>query len=326
MSVSKHPLAKSEAWVFAQPEVGFSTHYVAVNLETGQREVRSISNLASCREGVVYNIRQGLQGSLCQKKHANSKAEWEFTFHQIKEVDLRDPVAKEAGRTIMKINRSALHAKVLSNCFLRKFAKACDIVMGPVCVMLGMHRPEGDWWRTDPEKILENSHLCWYGSDNFFLQHPVLVSIVTGLYRQVALACRAGYADQILASVDYQEVEECLSTNNWKQSLAIIKETRPWIEVPCAKGGGVVNYPFPPGYWRRLKCLQRGARRHGYEKVLGQNFVDGWALEAKGNHWSGLYNFWGQEGELTQAHRQLMELGKPLRRKKSGAKPASRLA
>lgn len=326
MPVSEHPLAQEEDWVFAQPDVGFSTHYVAVDCETGERQVRSIASANTCREGVIYNIRRGLQENLCRKVQPRGKKdEWSFKFQQTKEVDLQDPAAKEAGMSAMRINRSAFNRKVLSKRFLGKFIKATDIVMGPLCVLLAHHRPEGDWWRTNPEEILLGPYVYWYGLDNFFLQHPALVSILTGLYRQIALVCRAGHTDEIIASVDYREVEECLSTNNWKQALAIVKGTRPWIEVPCAKHASTVNYPFPPGYWQRLQRLQRGARRHGYEKILGQSFVEGWALEEKGTQWTGSYNFWGQKGELTDAHRQLMELGRPSRRKKSGNKPAPRL-
>jgi hypothetical protein len=276
---------------------------------------------------MIYNIRQGLQKGLCQKVSTGRK-DWQFSLRQTQDVDLADPAAKRAGMTVMKIHRNAFKQKVLSQRLLGHFAKTADVVMGPICVLLGHSRPEGEWWRTDPDKILVNSYLHWYGSDNFFLQHPALVSLVGGLYRQIALLCRAGLAEEVINSVDYREVEECLSSNDWRLALAITKAARPWIEVPCAQHGYVANFPVPlenGWYWRRLQRLQRGARRHGYEKLLGQNFTEGWALEAKGTQWSGLYSFWGQKEEPTEAHRRLMELGRPLRRKKSGNKQAPRL-
>ncbi len=318
-------LAGDEKWVFAQPRVGFSTHYIAVHCKTQERESRSIANAAICREGLVHNIRQGLQGSLVQKVKTGSE-EWEFTFQQIKHIDLEDSAAKEAGMTSMKIHKASLNKKYLSKKTLKQFSLAADIVMGPVCVLLGRDRPIGEWWRTPPEKILQEDYLHWHGSDNFFLQHPALVSLVSGLYRQVALLCRAERAGEILETIDYREIEECLSSGDHTQALEIIEKTRHWIEVPCGTNGHDINYPFPQGYWRRLKCLQRGLRRHGYETLMGQSFVDGWALEAKGENYTGMYALWGPKKDRTSAGKSLTELGRFIRRQKSEDKSAPRVA
>ena len=321
MAEAEHPLKGDEKWVFAQPDVGFNTHYVSVHQKTGEREVRSISNASSCREGVVHNIRGGLQSGLCLKVNTGPK-EWEFAWQQIKDVDLADPSAKEPGMTLLKIQRTTFTQKALSKKFLEEFVQVADIVAGPVCVLLSTGRPEGEWWRTPADKVLQDGFIYWYGSDNFFMQHPVLVSLVSGLYRQVALLCRAGRAKEIIASVDYKLIEECLSSGAHESALEIISQTRPWIEVPIGKHGNEVNYPFPVGHWRRLKCLQRGRRRHGYPKLLGQDFCEGWNLLKKANEWTGMYSFWGRESEVTDKGRQLIELGKLIRRKKSGGKPA----
>lgn len=319
-------LAGDEKWVFVQPEVGFHAHYVAVDCGNQERETRSISNVAICREGVVHNVRQGLQGSLVQKVKTGPD-DWQFVFQQIKDIDLEDPAAKEAGMTFMRIHKKSLDKKYLSKKILREFVMATDIVMGPVCVLLGRHRPVGEWWRTPPEEILQGDYLRWHGSDNFFLQHPALVSLVSGLYRQVALLCRAGRGGEIIETLDYREVEECLSSGDYKLALPIIEKTRHWIEVPLGQDGHAPNYPFPKGYWRRLKCLQRGLRRHGYEKLMGQNFIDGWALEAKGQAYNGMYALWGMnKKKATAAGRQLTDLGRFIRRKDSGDKSAPRIA
>ena len=132
------------------------------------------------------------------------------------------------------------------------------------------------------------------------------------------MLCRAGFADQILESVDQKEIEECLSSGSWRQALLIIRKTRPYIEVPVGKKGRVGNYVFPLGYWQRMHRLQIGARRHGYETLLDQDFTTGWSLEMKGTNWTGLYNFWGEKGKPSEAHSRLMKLGKP-RSKESGS-------
>ncbi len=325
MKDSDHPLAQDKNWVFSQQDLGFQTQYVAIHDKSGKRQVRSIADAVNCRETVIHNIRQGLQGGLCQKVKTGDGA-WEFVFKQIKSVDLADPATKEAGMTAMKIQRSVLNG--VKNISSPDFVKVVNTVLGPMCVILATSRLEGEWWRTPEDETDKNGFLWWWGSDNFFLQHPVLVSVTTGLYRQAALLYRAGYLDRIIESVDYKEVEECLSTGSKKHALEILRKTRPWIEVPSGVGGLNENYPFPQGYWQRMHRLQIGARRHGYEKLLDQDFSSGWNLELKGTQWTGLYSFWGETGEYTPAHDRLMKLGRPIAlekiREKSGKKPASR--
>jgi hypothetical protein len=328
MPKSDHFLANDPNWAFYQPETGFQTHYVAVNRKTRRWRTRSISNVSTCREGLIHNIRQGLQSGLCDRVQTGPHR-WQFDLCQTKDADLTHPRGKGPGKTNLKLRKSVFlthYNEAIKEETLLKFVQATDIIVGPICVLLASHRPEGDWWKTDPNKVCDGTYIYWSGSDNFFLQHPALVSLMAGLYRQVALLCKAGYGDKIIESIDYREIEECLSTNNWRQALAIIDKTRPWIEVPCAKNGYVINFPFPLGYWRRLQRLQRGARRHGYEKLFDQSFGEGWSLEHKGHQWSGMYNIWGEKGKLTGAHRRLMELGRPLRRKRSGNKSATRSA
>lgn len=320
MKASENPLVGDKNWCFHQPNLGFRTKYVATDDKSGERVIRSTSHATSCRENLIHAIRQGLQSGLCQKVRTG-KSEWDFVFKQIKSVDLSDSATKEAGANAMKLNWDGLNdCGNKKKLVLIDFVRVVDTVMGPMCVLLASSRPEGEWWRTPEEEILKKDFLYWWGSDNFFLQHPVLASIVSGLYRQAALLYRAGYEDRIMGSVDYKDIEDCLSTGSKQHALEILRKTRPWIEVPPGKDGYVANYPFPQGYWTRMHRLQIGARRHGYEKILNQNFSEGWDLEAKKTHWTGLYSFWGEKGEYTDAHTRLMDLGRPKSLGKGGKK------
>ena len=150
-----------------------------------------------------------------------------------------------------------------------------------------------------------------------------MFGIVTGLYRQVALLCNAGFAEDIIEAADHDRVQETISNCDWREALSIAMDIRPWIEVPVGQNGGALNYPFPLGYWQRFMRLQRGARRHGYEALLDQDFVTGWTLLNKSSQWTGLYAFWGQKGELSDYHKRLMDMGRPLKRKKNGPKRAA---
>jgi len=323
MSEPEHFLTTNKNWAYLQPAVGFKARYVAVHCGSEKRKVQTVGSVASCRENVIYNSRQTLQKTVCQKVQTGS-GEWQFQLKKTHEVDLEDPAAKEARMTYLLIatNVFDIDKKAAPKKDLEKFIKVADTLLGPMCVLLAHNRHEGEWWQTNPRKMFKTlqsrKYVRWFGLDNFFLQHPVLVAIVTGLYRQTALLCRAGLADEILESVDQKEIEECLSTGNWELALPIIRKTRPYIEVPAPKGGQARNFVFPIGYWQRMHRLQIGARRHGYEALLDQDFSTGWSLELKGTNWTGLYNFWGEMGKTSEAHSRLMKLGKP-RSKQSGS-------
>lgn len=328
-----HFLADNQSWKYIQPTMGVKLHYVAVGNGKGEKSVQEVSAQHNCRESLIYNMRPCLQRNLCQKVTVGSK-DWEFVWKRVWEVDLLDPAAKQEGQNYLYIDRRILtlshKSDDVTNEMVEKFLLATDAVVGPMCVLLAHSRREGEWWRTTSENRDHDSRpgsnfLRWFGTDNFLLQHPALISIVLGLFRQVALICRAGYADRILESVDRKEVEDCLSSGNWKNALEIVRKTREFIEVPSPAGNGPsnpedkyfsFNFPFPLGYWKRMHRLQIGARRHGYEKLLDQDFSTGWNLGQKGSEWSGAYALWGKDGDAREAQRRLMELGKPRSKKR----------
>lgn len=333
MPENKHPLTNNPKWVFNQPNLGFRARYVVAD-EEGKREVRLVQTATTCREGVINNLRQAFQGSITNaEEYARSKAAgWSdkargISHKVVKRVDLQAPDGKVES-TSLKIQWHAHYMSGWDDFPIEKFLQVCDVVMGPVMVLLGPHRPTGsDWWRSNIERSVvpegSEKYVHWYGSDNWFLAHPVTLSIVTGLYRQCFHLCGAGLADEIIATLTQAEIDEVMSTNSQRLALNLIKRTRQYIEVPAGTNGNRVNYPFAMGFWRRLIRLQRAIRRVGYEEALGQNFASGWNVISGQGEWRGVYNFWGDEGELTDNHRHLMRIGAP-RRKQSGEKVADR--
>ncbi len=322
-----------DRWQFSQPNLGFEAKYVSVNKD-GKREVHSMQHLSTCREGMVSRTRKDFQDKFCTASGTGGMA-WSFEFERAETViDLSDPIAKGAGDTRLLVN-----ASMLKQSDHPLFLQVSDYLVGNVCVLLNPNeRIEGDWWKTDPAKALlpdEGGKNCvgWNGTDNFFLHHPALASLVTGLYRQSLLLTKAGFAEEILATVSQEKVDKALTTGSWRQALANCKKLRQWIEVYTPGGGHVVNFPFPQGYWLRFMRLHQALRRHGYQEVFDQDFVEGWNLLSKKSDWSGMYNFWGsKKGESggdgnsrqAEARRRLMKLGKPRERKggTSEGKPA----
>lgn len=316
MAKEKHPLMNNPRWVFNQPEVGFKAHYLAIDMDTQEEKIRSMQTSCTCREGIISNARQGFQNGLL-----NRKRDWSEKHipKVIREANLQKATGKRKPTELKIQDHSNFRARYHKSDFsIEEFIKVCNIVMGPICVLLGPNRLDGDqWWKTDPKKaVIGKDWIHWKGSDNWFLAHPATMAIATGLYRQCYHLCGTGLGEKIIDTLNEQEVEEVMSSNSQKLALQLIKQTREYIEVPAGTNGSQYNYPFYTGYWRRLQRLQRAIRRHGYEKSLGQSFAEGWALlEGNLTTWSGLYGFWGDNMEgFTKNHNHLMEMGKPRRR------------
>ncbi len=324
MKRNAHLLMGNERWIFNKPSIGYKAHYVAVEREVAnpKKEALTLVVNSDCRETIIYDTRSVFQTRLTNVIKVRStgwknKSPWVAT----RDCDLIDADGK-VKTTQLKIQWHPLYRKGWEDFPVEKFLKVCDVVLGPVSVLLGPWRPKGDqWWKTDPEKALQDKggqkYAHWNGSDNWFLAHPATVAIATGLYRQCFHLCGAGVADEVIGTLSEDELSEVMSDNSQRLAIQIIKKTRPWIEVPVGTSGNRANYAFPFGFWRRLMRLQRAIRRHGYEESLGQTFHEGWATTGGLGGWKGAYAFWGMEGQLTSYHRHLMEMGAP-RRKTSG--------
>lgn len=328
MTRTDHPVVQKtpDRWLYSQPQVGLHCSYATVDLETEKVARHSLTTLNTCREGIIHDIRTKLQKEFCKSVKVGPNA-WDMGFERKQGILLDQEEDLGPKKNFLKIYTVSYLANLPEAAV---FSQAMDTVLGIACVLLDPTRPTGDWWETPEEDVYQKARkdgreavwAYWYGPGNFCLQHPALVAIITGLYRQVALLCNAGFAEDIIAAADHDRVREAITNCDWREALSIASDIRPWIEVPVGKHGHAINYPFPLGYWQRFMRLQRGSRRHGYEKVFGQDFIEGWALENKSSAWTGLYGLWGEKGKLTNYHRRLMDLGKPLKRRKNGSKSA----
>lgn len=336
MSERKHPLAENPNWIFTKPDVGFRAHYLAVGREKrdSKKTILTVETSDSCRETVISNLQAALRNRLAVRcgtvleeqrlKGLGRRPTRDWTI--VRDCDLKDPAGKKKHSELkIQWHSRWMRAGGVGFPSVEKFLQVCDRILGPVAVLLGPWRPEGnEWWRTDPGKALRlkgsQKYVHWRGSDNWFLAHPATVAIATGLYRQCFQLCSAGMADRIIADISEEEISEVMSTNSQKQALLILrKKTRPWIEVPAGVGGHETHYPFPLGSWSRLIRLQRAIRKYGYEESIGQSFHEGWdityvELYPGGSICSGVHTLWGEEDELTEHHRHLMKIGAPGRK------------
>jgi len=314
----------------------FQSAYIVRDLRTGDESVKNlhVPNF-SCREGLIGSVHNPILHSCAERKQ--TAGSYAVTTTKVGELILDDPKVLGPGKTQFLVRATpTAQMPILGAEVAELVMKVADLVAGIPLLLLNPKRPAGDWWRTeknflpggkDPATGLEKTaNFCWWGSDNSVLFHPAYLSIAFGLYRQAYALVNAGMAEQVLASVPREEVEETLTAADWRRALGIIEAARPWIQVPIGKGGELGNYPFPwyqratlksTSYWQRLIRLHRAIRRHGYEAVFG-NFFSGWNLDmSTPGICTGAFHFWGKDKELTEANKRLMELGKPLKRKAS---------
>jgi hypothetical protein len=314
MAPQKHPLTGNPHWTFNKPRMGFKTSYTAVERGTGERRVIVLSTTDTCRETLIYNTREALRARL-----TNSSTRHRGKLKVIKDIDFSDP--ETARSAVLYTNFYAGHLRAGMVGRVDEFLRICDVVLGPVCVLLDPNRQKGDWWRTNPETALVKvgantvNYAAWQGSGNWFLAHPALMGIATGLYRQCFQLFYAGLHDEIDGLFQNGEVEGVMTTGNRTLALRMLTKARPYVEVPVGTGGATSNYAVAMGFWRRLIRLQRAVRRHGYEKIFDQTLGESWDLTGGLYEFSGVYSVWGKSGELTDAHRRLITLGAPKRGK-----------
>lgn len=320
-----HPLTDNQKWIFWQPYIqAKATVFLLDSMKKADNKGEMISPVASstCREGILSNMRT----YLWEKTMDGAQDGYKKTWKRLHRIRLFDPRLHEdmQGANQIRMHENGLKAKGDHKLAIKKgkveeFLHVMDALVGLPSVLLSHRRPEGEWWRTDPKNCRNVAdYICWNGTDNWFMRHPTLIAISTGLARQAAMLTAHDLGHLVLDTVDRGDVEEALTTGNWKLAYGLCEKLQPMIEVPNGVGGAFQNYPFPYGQWNRFDRLQRAQRRHNYEKVFQGSFYDCWGLnkEAAGGKWSGSFAYWGNPGKENANFDLLMKLGEPRRRAK----------
>jgi len=273
----------------------------------------------SCREELVWDAREFLQGKTVSWK--TDRGTWRRHAALERKVDIEHPSLKQPGVTYLWVASDpddyeyGGYSICRRPCCIGRFPELLDAVVGPVGVLLNEDRYLGDWWRTSPEEAATagKKELRWYGTDNFFLRHPVLTSLMMGMFRQGVLLFEQGYDAAILRAVDRKDVEDCLTNADPVLAKKILTKLRPWIEVP--QQYLAPNFSFPKGYWNRLDQTHRAVYKHGYEALFGGDIQKSWNLgqgEESGRYAvpNGPIAYWGTTGKVTEAGKILARLGK----------------
>jgi len=285
----------------------------------------------TCREEIVWDAREFLQSQAVSWK--TEKGSWRRTAILARSIDIDHSSLKQPEVTYLwlgehddELNESRSICR--RPCCSMLFPEVMDAVVGPVVVALSEDRYSGDWWRTSHEEAFPKNkgEFRWYGTDNFFLRHPVLTSLVMGMFRQGILLFSQGFDDAILRAVNRKEVEECLTNGDSALAMKLLKQLRPWLETPTRLGNQ--NFSFPAGYWDRLALLSKAISTYGYDELFDGNIQKSWNINAPqededdptwgGNIINGRYEvpngplaYWGTTGnKVTPAGKRLAKLGK----------------
>jgi hypothetical protein len=306
---------------FYQPFMGFKTQYRVVPLPNpsakGKKKATkpttiSINYGGSCRQELIWDVREELTAHTTE--HRQLEGSWESETAQVAAVDLDHPSLKQPLITYLWINDEdgGLSGDGLvfcrKPCCLGRLPHMLDAFVGSLAVILNPDRYEGDWWKTSVKEASPCvGEIRWYGTDNFFLRHPVLTSLMMGMFRQAFLLHSQGFDTPALEKVDRKEVEECLTNSDPQLALRILNALRPWIGV---KGSAA---PFPEGTWDRVRMLQRAIYRHGYDELFGDSLSRSWNTSGDDRYAvvDGPGQYWGATlKKPTVAGKLLAKLGK----------------
>lgn len=309
-----------------QPVLGFETKVRVVPLEgeKGKPKTCSLSGSASCREELNYYIRNRL-GSLTYKSVAKpSSSPWEFSSYdrkRVAEIDLDFEDTHQPDVTKMWINLPVYHrvyrrGRTHHHQFPQwtpsytRLIETTDALTGLVCLILNPDRYYGNWWRTtvqDAKVKGVGSMKCfiWYGTDNFFLAHPALTSIVFGLFRQSVRLVKAGQVDALSTRAPRAEVRKALDQSDPERALHLVKKLKPLI----ASTSKTRQYPIRTAHFDFLFDLHKAIYEHGFEKVFGTP-SKAWNCQVEyGGLVNGSYTYFGA-GASTSAAKRIKELAR----------------
>jgi len=317
--MSAHPLRKDPKWRYEQPTVTVKSSFVAIGPDAPKGHIHAITGASSCREGTIHTLRRALRAKVTARTSTLKRGDYGYSWREHKhhlthEIDLEDLRNKRAGRTTLSINKRAI-----GNRAYRKFLHVADAILGPIGVLINPDRPRNCCAASTTSRNVEERQLVWHGVDNTILYSPALVAMFAGLYRQCALLCKAGYADEILSVVDRSWIRETIQRADEESAREIIEELKRWIEVPIPSHAHKTNMVFPPGYFSRLLQVSRAVEKHGSETVFAEELMSSWGLtpgsvNGYGSARRGLWSAWGAAKEGNATYRKIAQLSKSRKR------------
>lgn len=317
---------------FDQPYMGIHAKYGTESL--GKKKgllIHTFDGGGECREETAYAVAHALKQRVVTVKKV--RGSWRSVETQTHSINLDAPATKQPNATVLLLYNdgdgyrgSDVGIPCTRPGCLQSLIESFDALVGNVGVLLDPDWYQGDWWQTRPEECIrkwrDSPAFHYYGTSNYFLQHPSLLHIVLGLFRQVYLLRQQNQDVDLLGALNREDVVEALTNGDPELALQNLEKIRPWLEVG---GNHKQGYPFPRGYWNRLVNLHKAIYNHGYEEVFGGSIEYRWGLlsqvdiaqdqddfydeEIDGDKLGGVWSYWG-ESNRTKAARRLATLAR----------------
>jgi len=293
------------------PILGFETKVRVVPLKGEKRgpDTPRLSAASNCRELLIDQIQEEIGRQLY--KSVQYRSSWGFRCFADElaaEIDLGFEDTHQPDVTKLWINLPKYHlVRRGSHQFPQwippsytELIQIADAVTGLVCLILNPDRYCGNWWRTTAQDAMGTrpGRFVWYGTDNFFLAHPALTSIVFGLFRQSLQLVRAGQASTLSTRAPRAEVRKALDQSDHERALYLVKKLKPLIASPVKTR----RYPIRSTNFDFLFDLHKAIYKHGFEKVFGAPSKP-WNFQVIYSDGYGSYDYFGASASTNTARR-----------------------
>lgn len=300
-----------------QPFLGFQTkiqiHWNGKDKRRRSGGVHTMRAGAVCREELLHAVAQDFSDQVTRSRQ--KPGSWEYITEVEGQIDVDAPVLKQPGTTFLWIANDddpyvdPTYTPCTRPCCAGSLIETVDAIVGNACVVLNNDYYQGDWWQTSLEESQSDrqSSFAWFGTDNFFLHHPALLAVVTGLFRQAVLLHSFGLEEGLLQAVPREDTVRALSEADEKLALRNLDKMRPWIQAQSAGR----FFPFGGSNWGRLRTLHRAIYKHGYDQLFAGDFNHRWGLGERATGLvNGAFSYWGAHTKPTKAGKLLNKLGK----------------
>ncbi len=316
--------AKSISLDAGQPMLTISSKIGTKPWAGKKRVVTPLFEEGECREEIVWGIRSFLQDVVSSAIPVAGGASWERERVQTADITLDEPSLKQGGQTTLAIipdyynGFDEIGGACVRPCCAGVRSKIMDTLVGNLGLVLDTDPYYGDWWQAPAGQKNRLHEFKYYGVNNSCLHHPALLHITLGMFRQAHLLFTSGMDMGLLEAVPYDNTKKALNNADWKQAWKNLEAARRWIEVdPLA--GTLSHWPFPVGYWDRLKALHTALYKYGVDEVFQASSVaERWGIRSgvdvemynSQSDIHGAWSYFGQGKKLTKAGRRLFKLGK----------------
>ena len=221
-----------------------------------------ISVAANCREVLAYKVRDRLI-----KEHLKARIDLILDW----------PEGHQPDITVLKAYNTG-SSKLPSN--IKSAIEVNDALTGIVCLLLNPNRYYGNWWRTPIKQThthtVGNSYFSWYGTDNFFLAHYSLLSLVFGVFRQALSISKSDQGQVIERLAPRKEVVKALNQSDPDRALYLFNRLQPVFTAHSNYTASTI--PIRGANFNFIIELHKALYKYGFTKVLGSP-EEAWRLK-----------------------------------------------